>query len=66
SLLQEISKDEREKAINRSRRMYETDRDSDLGTAEARGKIMGRAEGRAEILGLLEKGYSLEEIKKMI
>jgi len=48
SLLREISKDERERAIARSRRMYETDLISDLLTAEERGEIKGRAEGKAE------------------
>jgi predicted transposase/invertase (TIGR01784 family) len=38
TLLQEISKDEHERARLRSRRMYETDRISDLLTAEARGE----------------------------
>jgi predicted transposase/invertase (TIGR01784 family) len=38
TLLQEISKDEHERARYRSRRMYETDRISDLLTAEARGE----------------------------
>ena len=38
ALLQEISKDEQERAIFRIRRMAETDRISDLLTAEARGE----------------------------
>jgi len=42
TLLREISKDERERAILRSRRMYETDRISDLLTAEERGEIRER------------------------
>lgn len=65
ALLQEISRDEREKAILRSRRMAETDRVSDLLTAEERGKIEGRAEGQAEIITLLKHGLSLEEIEKI-
>jgi len=56
SLLKEISKDENERARLRSRRMYETDRISDLLTAhekgeiegEKRGKIEGKIEGRIE------------------
>ncbi|MDR2542424.1 MAG: Rpn family recombination-promoting nuclease/putative transposase [Treponema sp.] len=68
ALLQEISRDEHERARLRSRRMYETDRISDLLTAEERGEIRGKAEGiaegKAEIITLLEKGLSLEEIKK--
>ena len=47
ALLQEISKDERERAIFRSRRMAETDRISDLLTAEARGEMRGEARGIA-------------------
>jgi len=42
ALLREISKDERERAILRSRRMYETDMASDLLTAEERGEIRER------------------------
>ena len=38
ALLMEISQDERERARNRSRRMFETDMDSNWLTAEARGK----------------------------
>jgi len=82
TLLQEVSKDERERALFRSRRMFETDRVSDLLTAEARGEIKGmekgkaegreegreegKAEGKAEIIALLKKGLSLEEIEKTI
>ena len=36
-----ISKDERERAVFRSRRMYQTDRASDLATAEDRGERRG-------------------------
>jgi len=56
-VLMEISKDEHERARLRSRRMAETDRISDLLTAQAR--------GRAEILALLKKGVSPDEIQKM-
>jgi len=70
TLLREISKDEHERARQRSRRMYETDRISDLLTARENGLIEGRAEGeakgRAEVIALLKKGFSLEEIEKMI
>ena len=37
-LLISISQDERERAVFRSRRMYQSDRDSDMATAEDRGK----------------------------
>ena len=46
ALLREISKDERERAILRSRRMYETDMASDLLTAEERGEIKGELRER--------------------
>jgi len=45
TLLREISKDEHERARLRSRRMYETDRISDLLTAEERGEIRGIEKG---------------------
>jgi len=82
SLLREISKDERERAIQRSRRMAETDRVSDLLTAEARGELKGMAKGelrgraeglvegelkgKAEIIALLKKGLTLEEIENIV
>jgi hypothetical protein len=65
TLLREISKDEHERARLRSRRMYETDMISDLLTAEEKGEIRGEAKGIAKIITLLEKGLSLEEIKKL-
>ncbi|GBU20494.1 hypothetical protein R80B4_00372 [Fibrobacteres bacterium R8-0-B4] len=55
-MLMEISQDERQRAIMRSRRMYETDRMSDLLNAEE--------EGRKEIIELIEKGVPLDEIKR--
>ena len=45
NLLMSISKDEHERAVFRSRRKFQTDYDSDVATAEDR----GRREGRAEI-----------------
>ena len=54
ALLQEISKDERERAVFRSRRMAETDRISNILTAEARGE--------KKIIDLLKSGRSPEEI----
>ncbi|MDR1579822.1 MAG: hypothetical protein LBS35_05655, partial [Synergistaceae bacterium] len=38
SLLMSVSKDERERAVYRSRRMYETDMQSNIATAEDRGE----------------------------
>jgi len=66
ALLQEISQDEHERARIRSRKMYEMDQYSNLHTSELRGEAKGREKGRGEIIKLLEKGYSLEEIKKML
>lgn len=41
NLLMSISQDERERAVFRSRRMYQTDLQSDLATAEDRGRRQG-------------------------
>ena len=70
TLLQEISRDEIEKAHARSRRMYETDLYSNIHTAEARGKIEGRAEGKIEgkieiARNLLSKGSSYKFIQEI-
>lgn len=55
NLLMNISQDERERAVFRSRKMYQTDLQSDLATAEDRGWAEGRAEGMAEgILSALQ------------
>jgi predicted transposase/invertase (TIGR01784 family) len=70
-LLMEISQDERERAIMRSRRMYETDRFDEMQTAIDRGiakgmekgMAEGMAKGKAEIIELLDKGVSIDEIK---
>ena len=60
TLLMEISKDEHERARLRSRKMAETDRISDLLTAEARGK----EEALNELKKLAEQGLvSLELIE---
>jgi predicted transposase/invertase (TIGR01784 family) len=47
-VLMSISKDEKERAIFRSRRMYRSDLESNLITAERRGRTEGRMEGRME------------------
>ena len=47
-LLMRISQDERERAMFRSRRMYQTDLQSNLATAEDRGRRIGRQEGLHE------------------
>jgi hypothetical protein len=43
-LLMSVSQDEREQAVNRSRRMYQTDLASDMATVLDRGIAQGRAE----------------------
>jgi len=44
-----VSQEERERAVLRSRRMYQTDLQSDLATAEDRGIQIGRQEGIQEV-----------------
>lgn len=60
--LMSISKDEDERARFRSRRMYQSDLQSNLATAEDRGRAEGRAEGID--IGRLEKGFEIA--KKML
>ena len=48
STLLGISQDEREQAVFRSRRMYQTDLQSNLATAEDRGRKQGLKEGKRE------------------
>ena len=62
TMLMEISKDEQERARFRSKRMFETDTESNLLVAERRGE----AKGMAKVLDLLKKGVSPDEIEKMI
>ena len=63
NLLMSISKDERERAVFRSRRMYQTDRASDLATAEDRGERRGIeiGERRGKDEGMQEALQSLME-----
>ena len=62
-LLMSISQDERERAVFRSRRMYQTDLQSDLATAEDRGERRGRAEGMAaSIKNLMDSmGWTIDQ-----
>lgn len=71
NLLMSISQDERERAVFRSRRKFQTDLQSDLATAEDNGRQAGRAEGRAEskILiarNLVKIGIPLDQIAKVV
>ena len=66
-LLMSISQDERERAMFRSRRMYQTDLQSNLATAEDRGRRIGQQEGRQEgkleiARMMLSAGESIEKI----
>jgi predicted transposase/invertase (TIGR01784 family) len=67
-LLMEISQDDREQAIMRSRRMYETDRFNELLRAEDRGIAQGMKKGEesgaARVLELLGQGVPIDEIKR--
>jgi len=61
----EISKDENERALFRSRRMAETDRVSNLLTAEARGRALGEAQGISRVaLNLKKDGVPVETIAR--
>ena len=78
NLLMSVSRNERERAVYRSRRMYETDRMSDLATAEDRGWDRGHREGRLEghregrlegmvevARNMLKANYPLGEVAKL-
>jgi len=56
-----VSQDERECAVFRSRRMYQTDLQSDLATAEDRGKRIEKIEIARN---LIEMNLSLDQIVK--
>ena len=58
-VLLNISKDEREQAVFRSRRMYETDLLSNLATVEDRGVAKGLEKGRAESIRSLMDNMGL-------
>ena len=68
-LLMSISQDERERAVFRSRRMYQTDMQSNWATARDQGRKEGRAEGEQKrnieiIRNLTRMGFSLEQISE--
>ena len=60
--LMSISQDERERAVFRSRRMYQTDLQSDLATAEDRGRHTGKIEIARN---LLKMGMPFDQISKV-
>ena len=68
--LMSISQDERERAVFRSRRMYQTDLQSDLATAEDRGRVAGKQEGKLErnieiAQNALQMGLTVEDIVRL-
>ena len=64
-LLMGISQDERERAIFRSRRMYQSDLESNMYTARREGKAEGLAEGREQVVrNLLAEGLPIETIAR--
>lgn len=66
NLLMSISQDERERAVFRSRRMYQSDRESDIATAEDRGRREGKLEGKAAGKAEGELAKALAIAKNMI
>ena len=59
-VLLEISRDEVERARLLSELKYQLDMQSEMTYAREE----GLAEGRNEVLGLIEKGYTLEDIRR--
>ena len=58
-----VSQNERERAIFRSRRMYQSDMDSNIATAEARGEARGeKSKAIAIARNALRKNMSVEDI----
>jgi predicted transposase/invertase (TIGR01784 family) len=66
TLLMEISQDEHERARLRSRRKAETDRYSDMATAELRGELRGEIKERQKnALAMIAKGMSVDIIAEI-
>jgi len=61
NLLMSISQDEHERAVFRSRRMYQTDLESNLATAEDRGERRGRV---ASAKNMLAEGLPLDVVAR--
>ena len=67
--MREITEEERICAVERSRRMYQTDMQSNWATARDQGRKEGREEGREEksfeiARNLIQMGLSFEQIKE--
>ena len=66
-LLMSVSQDERERAIAISRKKFQTDLQSNLATAEDRGRAEGRAEGEfvkalAVARNMMKRNRPIDEI----
>jgi len=67
TLLQEISKDDHERARLRSRRMYETDMTSNILTAELRGELKGEARSDKKWQAVVTKNnIEIEQLRAQI
>jgi predicted transposase/invertase (TIGR01784 family) len=66
SLLMSVSKDERERAVNRSRRMYQTDMQSNMATAEDRGRQEGLQIGEQRGIQIGEQIKAFAMARNMI
>ena len=62
TILMSISKDERECVLFRSRRKFQTDYESDIATAEDRGKREGEARGEVKGIGIMARRLKEEGI----
>ena len=58
-----VSQDERERAINRSRRMWQTDYESNMNTARESGRMENQ---RNVILNMLAKGFDDAVITEVV
>jgi predicted transposase/invertase (TIGR01784 family) len=64
-LLMSVSQDERERAVFLSRKKFKTDLESDLATAEDRGRQEGLEKGREEVArNLLNEGLPVELVQR--
>ena len=58
-----VTPEERERAVNLSRKKYQTDRDSNIATAEARGESNGEKKGRIAVArNMMKRNRPIEEI----
>jgi predicted transposase/invertase (TIGR01784 family) len=65
-LLMNVSRDEKERAIFRSRRKYQMDLESNMATATKIGRIEGRTEGKAEVaMNMMQANMPIDDIIKL-